>query len=66
MCIKRRKMISKKRSPVLQIDSMYQAATFCRGWVANENSESSQVDWERETIFHCNLIPHLENLPNHS
>ena len=38
----------------------------CGGWAWNENSESSHVDWKRETTFHHNLIPHLENLQNHS
>ena len=41
-----------KRFPVVQIDSMYQAAIFCRGQVWNFNSEPLQVDWKRETTFH--------------
>ena len=53
-----------KRFPVMKIDSMCQAAIFCRGSAKSENSESSQVDWKRETT--CNLIPRLENLQNHS
>ena len=51
---------------VIQIDSLYQAAIFCRGKTKNENSESSHVDWKREKIFHSSLIPHLENVKNHS
>ena len=46
-----------KRSPVLRIDSMYQAAIFCRGWAKHEYSESLQVDWKRGTTLHKNLIP---------
>ena len=60
--IKRRKLISKKRFPVIQIDSMYQMSSVCRGWPKNENSESSQVDWKRETTFHYNLISHPEHI----
>ena len=45
---------------------MCEAAIFYRGWTKSENSESSQVDWKRDTIFHYNLVPHLENLQNHS
>ena len=32
-----------KRFPVIQVDSMCQAAIFCRGWAWSENSESLQV-----------------------
>ena len=42
---------------------MCQAAIFCRGWAKHENSESSQVDWKVETIFHCNLIQYLGKSP---
>ena len=62
--IKRRQIDLQKRSPVLQIDSMYQTATFCPGWATNENLESSQVDWKRETIFHKNFIQHPGILQN--
>ena len=44
----------------------YQVATFCRGSAQNENSESLLVDWERKTISHCDSIPLLEILLNHS
>ena len=59
------KIVFQKRFLVIQTDSMCQAAIFCRGWAWNENSESLQVDWKRESTFHCNLIPHLENIQNH-
>ena len=55
-----------KRFPVIQMNYMYSEADVCRGSAGNENLELSQVDWKRETIFHCNLIPHLENLLNDS
>ena len=44
---------------------MCQEAIFC-DWAKSENSDSSHIGWKRETIFHCGLIPHLENLQNHS
>ena len=51
-----------KRFPVIPMYSMCQEASVCRGSAWNENSESLQVDWRRETISHCNLIPLLEML----
>ena len=55
-----------KRLPVIPMYSMCQEAGVCRGSAKSENSESSQVDWKRATIFHYSLIPHLENPQNHS
>ena len=46
--------------------SMCQEAGVYRGAARNENSESSKVDWKRKTISHCDLIPLLDILPNHS
>ena len=64
--IKRRKLITKKRFPVIPMYSMCQEASVCRGCAKHENSESTQADWKRKTISHCNLIPLLEILLNHS
>ena len=41
--------------------SMCRVACVRRGSPWNENLEALQVDWKRETIFHNNLIPLLEN-----
>ena len=43
--------------------SMCQEAGVCRRSAWNENLESLQVDWERKTVSHCDLIPLLESLP---
>ena len=50
--IKRRKQVSKNVFLHSGLLPMYEAAIFCRGWTTQQNSESFQVDWERETIFH--------------
>ena len=49
-----------ERSPVIQMYSMCQVASVCRGLARNENLESLQVDWKRETISHCNSVPLLD------
>ena len=55
-----------KHFPVIQMYSLCQEAIVSRGSAWNENLESSQVDWKRLTISHCNLIPILEILLNYS
>ena len=45
---------------------MYQMASVCRSSAWNKNLEALLVDWERKTISHCDLIPLLEILLNHS
>ena len=45
--IKCRKIDYQKRFPVVQINSMYQVASVCRGSGWNENLASFLVDWER-------------------
>ena len=54
------------RFPVSQTNSMYQVASFGRGSTKIQDLERLVVDWEREIIFHCNSILHLEILRNHS
>ena len=55
-----------KRFPVIPMYSMCQEAGVCRGSAWHENLESLQADWNRKTISHCNLIPRLEILLDHS
>ena len=52
---KRRKLITKKRFPVIQMYSMCQEACVCRGSAWNEHLESLQADWKRMTISHYSL-----------
>ena len=56
---KSRKLITNQRFPLIQIDSICQAAIFCRGWAWHENSESSKIDWKRETTFHILKISRI-------
>ena len=55
-----------ERFPVSQTNSMYQIAVFGRGSTYIEDLERLPADWEREIIFHCKSIPHLEILSNQS
>ena len=55
-----------ERFPVIPMYSMCQEANVCRGSAQAENLEYLLVDWERETVSHCNLVPLLEIILNHS
>ena len=44
---------SKKRFPIYQMSSVYQAASKNRGWAFHEDSEYSWDDWERGTTQNC-------------
>ena len=57
--------LPKKRFPVSQTNSMYQVACFGRGSTWIEDLERLPGDWEREILFHCKSILHLEILSNH-
>ena len=60
------KIDHQKRFPVVQMHSMCQVASVCRGSAKNENLKSLLVEWEREKASHCDSIPLLEILHNRS
>ena len=45
----KKKIDYQSRFPVIQMYSMCQVASVCRGSAWNENLESLQVDWKRKT-----------------
>ena len=65
-CLSSLVKMSVSPSPVELVLSRIKWQLFVAGSAQNENSESLLVDWERKTISHCDSIPLLEILLNHS